>query len=116
MQNIQHQFFRKMFQASTGEFKCIMEIEFKWTHLKLWVTFECIHILSHCKNLRMNYVLSFLIQNKFFLGILGFASHQTFESTTHDEICQAFLKRSKKVMRNRELAMEQMQMKKQNKV
>ena len=50
------------------------------------------------------------------LGILGFATHQTFESTTYDEICQAFLKRSKKVMRNRELAMEQAQMKKQNKV
>ena len=29
-------------------------------------------------------------------GILGFASHKTFEDTTYDEICQAFLRRSKK--------------------
>ena len=38
-------------------------------------------------------------------GILGFASHKTFEDTTYDEICQAFLRRSKKVMSNREAAM-----------
>ena len=30
------------------------------------------------------------------VGILGFASHQTFESTSYDQICQAFLRRSKK--------------------
>ena len=41
-----------------------------------------------------------------YLGILGFPTHQNLEATTYDEICQAFLKRSKKIMRKRELAME----------
>ena len=40
------------------------------------------------------------------LGVLGFATHQNLEQTSYDEICPAFLKRSKKVMRKRELALE----------
>ena len=40
-----------------------------------------------------------------FLGILGFPTHQNFDCTTYDEICKAFLRRSKKVMIKRELAL-----------
>ena len=37
------------------------------------------------------------------LGILGFPTHQNFDCTTYDEICKAFLRRSKKLMIKREL-------------
>ena len=40
------------------------------------------------------------------LGVLGFATHQNLEATSYDEICQAFLKKSAKIMRKRELAIE----------
>ena len=35
------------------------------------------------------------------MNILGFPTSQTFEATTYDDICDAFLRRSKVLMRNR---------------
>ena len=75
-------------------FKWIMAIEFVWIHPRLWVI----------KRYIVFCIPKLFIDGKFkFLGILGFPTHQNFDCTTYDEICKAFLRRSKKVMIKREL-------------
>ena len=71
-----------------------MAIEFVWIHPRLWVIKRYIVYQEgdNFASIRL-------------LGILGFPTHQNFDCTTYDEICKAFLRRSKKVMIKRELAL-----------